>query len=609
MDANDFETVKQRIKDAIDLVDLVQEDTPLTRRGRTFVALCPFHKERTPSFTVYPDTQHYKCYGCGVSGDVLTFVMEREGVSFREAMEMLGERAGVSTEGVFGRGRGGAGSRQRAIHEVLEQVRELFEATLHDERVGAQARSYLEQRGLLDAAREFGLGLHPAPGRLAAFARQRKLPLEVLEQAGLLAGDGAEPMRGRLMFPIVDERGRPVGFGGRILPDPRIPKGEDRRPKYRNSPESPFFNKRRLLYGLREVKRAGTRRIVVVEGYTDVIALHLAGFTGAVATLGTALTADHGRLLERYATEGVVLLFDGDAAGRRAADRAFRELVHTPLSVRIALLPDGIDPADLVAIEPTRTAAERDAGRERLAELIEAAEDAVAAWFRILRRDVDLTDDAQVQRVAAECGRILAGVDNRARAEALRAAMAARLGLSPAAIEIPAAPRRAAAAEPEPVRPTARRPVAPTKHEQADLDALACLLAAPELGERLRELPGETAAWLDRFLGWIEQGLAAGRRSRDVIVPWLFGRCEDDADARAVLAEAVDRSARIRDPRQVFAMVEAGRVRQAARQEARRMRALVQQALADGDAARADELTRKYQEVLRRSGAAGAGNP
>ncbi len=437
-----FEEAKQAIKDAIDLVDLVQEHAPLTRRGRLFVARCPFHQERTPSFTVYPDTQHFKCYGCGIAGDAFSFVMEREGLGFRDAMEWLAERAGVSLEGVFGGGAEPRGPRRKDVHAVLDVVQQWFERELTGNG-GVAARAYLERRGLMTAAAApFRLGAHPSEaGRFARFVREQGLPGDVLAQAGLLRADGHEPLRGRVTFPIGDDRGRIVGFGGRVLPDPRIPAAEDRRPKYLNSPESPFFNKRRLLYGLRQCKDANTRRLVVVEGYTDVIACHVAGFTGAVATLGTALTQEHAKLLERFATDGVVLLFDGDRAGRQAADRAFRELVHTSLPVRIALLPEGVDPADLVRIEPGTDPEVAAAGREELRRLVDGADDALTMWFRLLRQRLDLTVDANVQRVAAECGKILADVENRARCEALRGAMARHLGLTEGAIEIPRASR------------------------------------------------------------------------------------------------------------------------------------------------------------------------
>lgn len=429
-----FEEAKNKIKEATDLVELVQGYAPLTRAGRYFKGLCPFHDEKTPSFTVHPDTQHFKCFGCGVAGDVFTFLMDRDGVTFREAMEQLAESAGVSLEGVFGQGKRPRGPKVD-VHGALDQVREFFGAHLRSAD-GRAGREYLADRDLLAAIDDFDLGLHPtAQGALRAFAEQRKLPTDVLVQAGVLGRDGRrEPLLGRLVFPIMDERGRIVGFGGRVLPG--MPAD---RPKYVNSPESPFFNKRRLLYGLRQVKDAGTRRVVVVEGYTDVIACHLAGLTGAVATLGTALTLEHAKLLERYALEGVVLVFDGDRAGRQAADRAFRELVHTRLNVKMVLLPEGSDPADLCKRE-------NDQVPSRLETLLEGADDAVTTWFRLLRQRFDLTNDADAERAAAECTAILAEIESDARREALAQNMARYLGLQDSKTLRPARlrPRRGA---------------------------------------------------------------------------------------------------------------------------------------------------------------------
>lgn len=598
-----FQEAKLRIKELVDLVDLVGGYVALKRSGRNFVGLCPFHGEKTPSFYVFPESQHYKCFGCGESGDVFSFLQEREGIGFRDAMEMLAERAHVSLEGVFdGRGRGE--KRDPGVHDALGTVRDLFEETLYAD-PGAPARDYLERRGLMEAAEAFGLGAHPPPGRLLEFAAARKLPRDVLAKAGVLGRDGREPMAGRVMFPIADERGRIVGFGGRVLPDPNIEDGEDRRPKYLNSPEAPFFNKRRLLYGLRQAKQAGDRRIVVVEGYTDVIACHLAGFAGAVATLGTALTREHARLLERYATDGVVVLFDGDRAGRRAADRAFRELVHTNLAIRIGLLPEGRDPADLAATAPGLPPDRVAESRRELASLIDAADDALTVWFRLVRRAVDLTVPAHVVRVAEDCGRILAEVDVPARRQALRRRMALHLGLSEDAIPVPDLRRAARApSEPEPTvvpRPPRRRA---TALDQADTDLLACILADPVLVSELGTLAGEPGAVAARILEGATRAVEAGRATSAELVRDLFARCTEDGEARALLADAQERATRVRDARSMFLRLRRDREFHFARQEANQTKMRLRQAIADGDTPLADQLTKKFHELLRRCGGA-----
>ena len=217
-----FEDAKLHVKESTDLVALIEQYQPLKQRGRTLVALCPFHPENSPSFTVFRETQHFHCFGCGKTGDVFTWLMERDGLSFREAMETLAERAGVSLEGVFQRGRSEQQRQQaRDAYEALAQVADFFHQGLLTPQ-GKLARDYLDSRGLSEAIAPWTLGYHPAgpngPGRaLQEFARERQLPLNVLEQAGLLR-NGREIYAGRLMFPIVDERGRMVAFGGRLVP-------------------------------------------------------------------------------------------------------------------------------------------------------------------------------------------------------------------------------------------------------------------------------------------------------------------------------------------------------------------------------------------------------
>ncbi len=430
-----FEEAKLRVKDGTDLVTLIEGYVPLRPRGRSLVGLCPFHPEKTPSFTVYPDTQHFKCYGCSKAGDAFTFLMEREGLSFVEAFEWLAEKANVSLEGVFSGKRSGVGGNEaRDAAKVLALVRDWFRQMLETSQ-GSGARAYLAGRGLEESAGTFKLGFSPPSGALRAFAKSHDLPRKVLEQAGVVRSSGAEPFASRLMFPIEDERGRVVGFGGRVLDGVTPPRPDGSAPpKYLNSPESPYFNKRRVLYGLRHVKEAGTRRLVVVEGYTDVMACHQAGFTGAVATLGTALTADHAKLLERYASDGLVLLFDGDTAGRRAAERAFAELLESRIEVRMALADEGLDPADMVIARPGSDANVAAAGRVEFQTLLDEARDALAVWFKLLRARLDFSQPVHFQKAAAECSRLLRVVEDPVRQTALLQAMARHLGIAPSVL-------------------------------------------------------------------------------------------------------------------------------------------------------------------------------
>ncbi|MGB3969704.1 MAG: DNA primase, partial [Planctomycetota bacterium] len=433
-----FEDAKLRIKEATDIVALIESYLPLRPKGRLLQALCPFHAENSGSFYVYRDTQSYYCFGCGKSGDVFTWLMERDGLTFPEALQVLADRTGIALP----ERSGNAPSRPvgPGPYDALAEVAGFFQRALLAPEAGRLAREYLERRGLADAIAPWRLGFHPAPGALSQFAQQQQLPKDVLEAANLLRS-GREQFAHRLMFPIEDERGRIVGFGGRLIPGAPGSEGDGdyKPPKYLNSPESPFFNKRRVLYGLHRAKQAGQRRIVVMEGYTDVIASHLAGFTGAVASLGTAFTREHARTVERYATAGLVLMFDGDRAGKQAAERASRELVNSALLVRIAMMADADgsakDPGDVLVARPGEDPELVVERRARFADVLDGAEDWLAVWFRLLRARIDLTIAANVDAAAQECAGLLALVESPVRQAALLEQMARHLAVPAPTLE------------------------------------------------------------------------------------------------------------------------------------------------------------------------------
>jgi DNA primase len=613
-----FEDAKLRVKDATDLVALIESYLPLKPKGRQFVALCPFHAEKSPSFYVTPDKQFYHCFGCGKNGDVFTFLMEREGLTFREAMEMLADRAKISLEGVFGRSDDDA-KRGPDVHQILGEVRTFFQKALHGPG-GQLARDYIEQRGLTAAIDSWALGYHPYPqGALRAFAQQRRLPTQVLEDAGLLR-NGREPYAGRVIFPIEDERGRVVGFGGRLLPGGpgSESNGDYTPPKYINSPESAYFHKRTVLFGLHRAKQAGARRIVVMEGYTDVIASHLAGFPGAVAALGTSFTQEHTRKIERYATEGVVLLFDGDRAGHQAAERAMRELVNSPLQVRIALMSEAKDPG----------VTER---RMRFADLLEGADDALATWFRLLRQRLDVSQAAQLEAAARECGQLLTLVDNDLRRQGYMQEMARHLAVPPQMLERmlktmvrrPAAPAAAAPGRPtagasasassrggevakdgQAAAPAASMPDRMSPTMTAEHELLACVLHQPSLlqidAQGLDPVPGpfESPA-VAELLSMIRDAIALGRLTGADVVRYLFTRCADRADLRQWIATASQRGEGISDPSAFLAALQRGRQRQLGMRNARTLRQQLQQALSVGDRQTADRLTQQLVEHLR----------
>jgi DNA primase len=333
------------------LAPLVGRRVRLARNGRQWKGCCPFHTEKTPSFYVYDD--HFHCFGCGAHGDALSFLMRLEGASFPEAVERLAAEAGMEVPKPSPQ----AAERERRardLHGVLEAAEAAFRRRLHAPE-GRAALDYLRRRGLAEATiARFGLGWSgEGRGALAAELRADGIEMAQLVEAGLMkprdpdapAGAAVDLFFGRVMFPIRDRRGRVISFGGRILGDGQ--------PKYVNGPETPLFQKRRSLYGL-DLAREGVFRgaaLVVVEGYMDVIALHQAGFGGAVAPLGTALTGEQMQALWQM-HPAPVLCFDGDAAGGRAAARAAKAalpLLAPDRSLRLAVLPPGEDPDTLVA--------------------------------------------------------------------------------------------------------------------------------------------------------------------------------------------------------------------------------------------------------------------
>ncbi|GAB4155074.1 MAG: hypothetical protein Fur0037_23550 [Planctomycetota bacterium] len=607
-----FEDVKLRVKEASDLVSLIESHLPLRRRGRTMVALCPFHEERSPSFTVFPETQHFHCFGCGKTGDVFTWLMEREGLAFREAMERLADAAGISTEGVF-HGSGRERGKGPDPHKVLGEVRAFFQMALQSGE-GRLARDYLEARGLSEAIEPWSIGYHPfRPRALAEFAERRELSRSVLEAAGLVRASGREPFAGRIVFPIEDERGRTVGFGGRLIPGgPGSERaGDFEPPKYLNSPESPFFNKRRVLFGLKAARTAGIRRLLVVEGYVDVIACHLAGFRGAVAPLGTAFTKDHARAVERFAEKGVVLLFDSDRAGRAAMERALGELWDTRLSLRVAFLEGGKDPGEVLLAAPGEDPEVVARRREGFGQQLESAQDALSAFFKLLRERLDLSDPARLEEAAGLCAGILSSIGEKVRRDGLLQRMAAHLGIPAEGLSRLLARRARTAARRDrdtgqgaKARPDPARAESPT--ERADLDLLACALRAPEL------LLHEDAKGRDAFgslpptfppvvelLGLVREGLASGRQARPELVRYLFSRCAGREDLFRLLAAADRRAESIARPDDFRAELMAGRLRLATRRNVRETRQRLQEAMAAGDRAAADSLTEQLLKHLR----------
>jgi DNA primase len=341
---------KEQIRAANDIVDVIGGYIPLKRNGANFVALCPFHKEKSPSFNVSPQRQFFHCFGCHKGGDVFTFVREYENIDFMDAVRRLAERARIPLDLDAPEGQPQSRHLKDQLLLIHEQITQRWQTALAGDPAGQIARDYLAKRGVSpDAVQLFRLGYAPDLwDDTVNWAKSKHFEPDIVAQAGLiLRKEGSDHyydrFRGRLIFPICDEQGRVIGFSGRVL------SGDEKTAKYVNSPESPIFTKGRVMFGLDKSKRAilEARCAVVCEGQLDLIACFMAGVKNMVAPQGTALTSDHARILKRYAEE-VVLCFDSDNAGQNAAVRSLDSLLAAGLAVRVASIPAPHDPDSFI---------------------------------------------------------------------------------------------------------------------------------------------------------------------------------------------------------------------------------------------------------------------
>jgi DNA primase len=408
---------KEQVRQAVDIVEVVSSYLQLRRQGRNFVGLCPWHDDSRPSLQVNPERQSFKCWVCDIGGDVFSFVMKAEGMEFREALEMLAERAGVSLRRAISGGSesGGPPSRQprendkRTLYRLMAWAEEQFHQCLLTAPEAEPGRQYLAERKIsTESIRRFRLGF--APDRwdwLLEQGRGTEWSPAILERVGLvrrreLGGGFYDWFRGRVMFSIRDYRSRPVAFGGRVLPQ----LADDRSAKYINSPETPLFSKSRELYGL-DLARDSFRRAggaIVMEGYTDCLMAHQHGLDNCVAVLGTALGEGHLQLLRRF-TDSITLVLDGDDAGRRRTNEILDALLalfeKNQVDLRILTLPRGLDPCDFIAQH----------GSDSFRELLTQAVDALEHKFRTVTNGLDtLTDTHRASQAAEELVATLAKI-------------------------------------------------------------------------------------------------------------------------------------------------------------------------------------------------------
>jgi DNA primase len=409
----------EEVKRRADIVDLVSEYVTLKKGGRNFLGLCPFHKEKTPSFTVSREKQIFYCFGCGEGGNVLTFLMKMNNMSFPEAVRFLAGKTGVVIpERIFTREEKESSRTREEISRINRMAAKYFSENLFS-KVGNGARAYLGKRGIHDEViKEYSLGYATDGWRnLKEYFEKSKISLKLLERAGLIipktngGGSYYDRFRGRLMFPIEDVSGNVIAFGGRILGE-----GE---PKYLNTPESPVFIKGRNLYGLNRTKEDIRRKgyAILVEGYFDLITLWGAGWRNVVATLGTALTKDHIDLIRRYTNE-VIVLFDPDLAGKKALARSIELFLSGNVRAKAVVLPDGYDP-DLYV---------RTNGSESLKEIIGRAQSMIDYYIENLIGKVSTVEEKR--DALREAVSFIINIDNKSERDLFIRRVSEKLGIN-----------------------------------------------------------------------------------------------------------------------------------------------------------------------------------
>ena len=384
----------EEVRSRNDIVDVISQYVKLTRKGSSYFGLCPFHNEKTPSFSVTPGKQMYYCFGCGAGGNVFNFIMEYENFTFGEALKYLADRAGVELPRIeYSREIKEKAQEKEELLRINKEAAQYYYYQLRTEK-GAAGYQYLTGRGLSDdTIRKFGLGYSDKYGSgLYRYLKAKEYSDERLRDSGLFNVDERHGMYdkfwNRVIFPIMDVNNRVIGFGGRVMGDGK--------PKYLNSPETRIFDKSRNLYGLNEARRSRKNYIILCEGYMDVIAMHQAGFTNAVASLGTALTSGHASLLKRYTSE-VLLLYDSDEAGVRAALRGIPILREAGVNSRVVDLKPYKDPDEFI----------RNLGPEAFEERLSKASDSFMFRVTVAEREFPMEEPQGRNRFFEKCAEML----------------------------------------------------------------------------------------------------------------------------------------------------------------------------------------------------------
>ena len=362
------EHVIEEVREQSDIVGIISDYTPLTKKGNSYFGLCPFHNEKTPSFSVSDEKQMYYCFGCGAGGNVITFMMEKENMSFPEAMTYLADRAHISLEQTESEGDHSQEAHKNAILEIYTKAAKFYYYTMMSKEYAFSLNYFTRRDMTLGTIKKFGLGYAPSQyNMLYNYLKKEGYDDALLLESGLCmqsekSGRLYDRFSDRVMFPIFNTNKKVIAFGGRVL--------DDRQPKYMNSAESVLFDKSRTLYGLHLARTQKHPYYILVEGYMDVIAMHQAGFTQTVASLGTAFTSGHARLLKRY-TNQVIILYDSDQAGKNATLRAIPILRNEGIHINVLQLEDGKDPDEFL----------KKFGQDKMQKLLENAKSDI--WFRV----------------------------------------------------------------------------------------------------------------------------------------------------------------------------------------------------------------------------------
>lgn len=401
-----------------DIVDVIGSYVTLKRAGSNFNGLCPFHSERTPSFTVFPATKSFYCFGCGAGGDVISFIMKAENVDYPSAIELLASRVGITITEENRNGKEEGMSRKRVFAMNLEAAK-FFRSCLFDPKLGAEGMEYLQGKRKLSTStiKHFGLGFSPNTfGMLTDYMHKKGYTDEELT-TGFLCGKSQKNgrtydyFRNRVMFPIIDTAGNIIAFGGRVL--------DDSKPKYLNSSDTPGFKKSRNLFALNYAKDTCAEELILCEGYMDVIALHAAGFSNAVATLGTAITSEQARIMAKH-TKKVIISYDSDEAGQRAANRAMQFLSEVGLDVRVLHMSGAKDPDEFI----------KQFGADRFKQIL--AESKTGFDFKLdgvlARHDIQIP--AEKIKASEEICDIIAGIYSGVEREVYIAHASERIGVS-----------------------------------------------------------------------------------------------------------------------------------------------------------------------------------